>query len=804
MHTSVNLIEKLILLTKEKYNYPIVYSKDCETLSHAIFNKTNSQLSATTLKRLLGFAKAKDKPSKFTLNTLAVYCGYTDWVDFIENENTKPQTKPFTKWISLQERATAVSNYTLEALKNNSGLSYKHTIKREFAFNFMNEFLKSGSVATCFVADGGMGKSISIAQVVEDYWLAEKPKYKNDIVWFISGTNFRGLFAKQFDVDSWFLDMFGLTSGTDYRNYFYKHPKERKGNIILVIDALDELVIKSEELDDLFRKIIETIGSNTHSPWFKIILTTRTSTFERLIHITKDYSGVSKYFFGVNFDNLISTPSNVPLLSQKEILQIIKNVNANHEIAINPIDFERLNDALRQQITHPYYLQLFIQSCIESSIHIHSNYDILNEFMRHRIFKGKYGFEKSEIFNAILLSTDYGRKASVVKKIEINPTLLQYKRAYNELVSYGILKELSILNKFKVYVPFIKFGHDNLFEFLIAKHLIEEHGTFSHELLQKVTKNYVGNEKRIDIIKHITLMGLEEGKYEELQFLFSLPLKDYELNTLGHVLGMHIRENKEAQKTLLPLWAKNKNAQIFFFERFVDLDNLNGYYGDAIKFYLQHKKGKESQIFGHSLLFMRGFLSNNEALYEKEGAILEEYGFDMAVHPFPLGRQMACHILSYQKFHQRKLSDRLKSQILKIAKSVAHKKDFVTGFPAGYHFHVLEGLYLAKEYDVLINVFELVESDFPEMGEYKQTWLYKMMQVYYSVALKMLGRKANALNLFKTLDFEQAFKDVPWYKNYFLIQYLNAKFLMTDETKERTALSKQIDILSNKLGFCFN
>ena len=807
---SVNMINNLLSLTKKTYSFPVEYSKDCENLSHAIFNKTNCSISPTTLKRLLGFAKVKDKPSKYTLNTLSVYCGFTDWNDFIKIESDKNtgDKKSIHKWEELKQNANSVSQYTLEVLKNNSGLNYNQTLKRKYIYSFIDEFLESGAVATCLIGDGGTGKSISMAHLIDDYWLSKSPKYKNDIVWFVSGTNLRSLFSNQLDLESWFLDLFSLTKGVDYRGYFSKNPKQRKGNIILIIDALDEFVVKSDDLDDLFLKITELVGSNVETPWFKFILSIRTSTFERFIHTIKDHSGVTKYFYGVNFDNQTSSPSNVPLLNEEEIIQIFEKVATNQEFNANKIDYASLNPALRLQITHPYYLQLFIQSFIEKSTDIHSNHDILNEFMRHRIYKGKYGFEKTEIFNAILTNTDYGRKSITVKKSDIVVLINQYSRAYKELLSFGILKENSVQNKFKVYQTFIKFGHDTLYEFLIAKHWIMEFKTYSHKLLLSVAKTYSGKEKRIDIINHIALMGLEESSFEELQYLFELPLEEYELNSLSHILGIQIRENVDAQNILIPLWAKNKSAQIYFFERFVDLDNLNGYYGHAISLYLKHKKTKEAQIFGNCLLSKKAFLSNDESLFWSTSNKIEKNNFDLSIHPFPLGRQMANQIISYRKFNQRGLNERFKNKIISVANEISRTTgDTVTGFPAGYHFHVMEGLFLSKEYsELIITLFEQVTDDFPEISNYNKSWLYNMMLVYYSTALYFNGSSERALKIFNSIQFELAFKDTPWYKNYYFLQYLTAKRVMikkATKSLEHKELGNKISMLSEKLGFSY-
>jgi two-component system sensor histidine kinase VicK len=54
----------------------------CRTISLSLIKKTDIRLSETTIKRLYGFAESKFKPSLFTLNALAIYCGYNSWEAF--------------------------------------------------------------------------------------------------------------------------------------------------------------------------------------------------------------------------------------------------------------------------------------------------------------------------------------------------------------------------------------------------------------------------------------------------------------------------------------------------------------------------------------------------------------------------------------------------------------------------------------------------------------------------------------------------------------------------------------------------
>jgi hypothetical protein len=64
---------------EERFGQRIRYSKDCEILSISIEKICNKKISATTLKRMFGFAKNIEKPRIYTLDVLAAYIGFVDW-----------------------------------------------------------------------------------------------------------------------------------------------------------------------------------------------------------------------------------------------------------------------------------------------------------------------------------------------------------------------------------------------------------------------------------------------------------------------------------------------------------------------------------------------------------------------------------------------------------------------------------------------------------------------------------------------------------------------------------------------------
>ncbi|MEM8970148.1 MAG: hypothetical protein AAGE93_27275, partial [Bacteroidota bacterium] len=80
--------------------------QDFEQLSERIWQKTQTKLSATTLKRLWGKVNYQSQPTTNTLNALAQFAGYEHWRDFVgsqsyvshttEKELTKQKATPST------------------------------------------------------------------------------------------------------------------------------------------------------------------------------------------------------------------------------------------------------------------------------------------------------------------------------------------------------------------------------------------------------------------------------------------------------------------------------------------------------------------------------------------------------------------------------------------------------------------------------------------------------------------------------------------------------------------------------------
>ena len=66
-----------------------------------------------------------------------------------------------------------------------------------------------------------------------------------------------------------------------------------------------------------------------------------------------------------------------------------------------------------------------------------------------------------------------------------------------------------------------------------------------------------------------------------------------------------LRRHPELTDKFQRMIAKTKSGQEFYFEQFINLDELNSFYGDGLHYYLMEKDTREAQIFGHSLLCLK-------------------------------------------------------------------------------------------------------------------------------------------------------------------------------------------------------
>lgn len=112
-------IEQLCNAIRKTSGIRLRTPKDYDTLSSLIFLETHTNISASTLKRLMGYLPGnRVQPRTTTLDILSRYLGYTDLEDFTASHSSvktvealpELSTKLHSLHLQLQNLATQVLN----------------------------------------------------------------------------------------------------------------------------------------------------------------------------------------------------------------------------------------------------------------------------------------------------------------------------------------------------------------------------------------------------------------------------------------------------------------------------------------------------------------------------------------------------------------------------------------------------------------------------------------------------------------------------------------------------------------------
>lgn len=71
-------------MLSDRLGHTIRYPSDCNLLSTAIYDSVRKHIGVTTLKRMYGFVGGVARPRESTLDIIALFLGFTSYVDLID------------------------------------------------------------------------------------------------------------------------------------------------------------------------------------------------------------------------------------------------------------------------------------------------------------------------------------------------------------------------------------------------------------------------------------------------------------------------------------------------------------------------------------------------------------------------------------------------------------------------------------------------------------------------------------------------------------------------------------------------
>jgi hypothetical protein len=531
---------------------------DCKTLSLKIFKKTSQQVSETTLKRIYGFAYSKFKPSLFTLDALAKFCGAKSWADFSEHNPVKTIAKSDhdISWDNIKKNADKITGFTLQVLKNKSGIPYNLTINRKAVSQHFQAFENGNYEATVLMAPAGYGKTIALCHWIEDRLLTG-----NDIILFFSSNALINVFLSGKDMNEWFLSLLGYGAGDDVNNLL-DIKRKHEGNFYLIIDGFDEQMFKREQFQLLLGQVLDIFSFHQGQDFFKLVLTMRSSTWFNNKHEFENLN--QEWFHGVE---LLDEPNvNVPRFSVAEIKELC--------LKINPLDKCEVSAEVAESFSNPLYFQYYYKSNKANfsldNVDQLSIYELVTNFILNKIYLGNLSAEKAILNQAIVENMDFVNEKYEVDKLVINDIIIKYNSAYNELLAVGFLKEANKSGDLH-FNTVVQLGNNNFLNYAIARlFLFKNQNVFDRKVIKALNELFP-NERKIQLLKWCLIYAIKNGQQESFQYLSEAILTVKEKSDLIIFLGDMFK--KESSHL------KNSEAMVHYFKQDYSEGLFNYFFG---------------------------------------------------------------------------------------------------------------------------------------------------------------------------------------------------------------------------------
>ena len=522
MHANelISQLRKFVLIKSGLRN---IDPANCKTISELIFKETKNYISETTVKRFFGFAQTHHKFSVFTLNSLSQYIGYSDWESFCKEKRSQTEHVEDV-WSDLKIRCQAITDVSLIAKKNTSGVPFEATANRSFIYSDFDYFLKNNYQFTTISAHPGQGKSILIAHLVEHFFYSENALYKKDIVLLINSAVIYDAIQNNLSLKDWFYKEFKYYGVSELITYFKKNKKECKGRFVLIVDGIDQFLTKSANL----KILTDFLFGIEENDFVKIVLGLRVNNW---VSIQPAISGsaflTNSWYKGLFFDYDQNT--NVPHLNNEEIYYTLSQIEGKK---INEKD---LHHGLIKYFQTPFWLQVFYKLKQENKGVKLDNYllclELTDYFLESKIFISNNSTEKIYLLKKISNAISKGNLHYRVSKENILENIKNYPGSYYELIYSGILIEEKRLTTVRP-TEILRFLNNDIYTYFLFFQLTEKFNfrpdtAFFNEILTAYSNQ---PDLRKLMLNWTVRFCIKRNEIQALKQIFVLPFSNEEKN----------------------------------------------------------------------------------------------------------------------------------------------------------------------------------------------------------------------------------------------------------------------------------
>ena len=698
LHCSILMKNVLREKVVDRFEQAVNNPRDCDQLSREVYKRTGRNISSTTLRRFFGMLSSKTELSRYSLDTLAIFCGSANYKNFCGEFGIFNSLISF-EFQEILDEIEQLTKFTLNSISRKSLTRFSGTIPRKNVNDNLDSFLTSEFIVFPLIAPGGYGKSISMAHWVKKH----KSSENQQSVFLLCQASMLSQLLIQSNHASTKLN-FNLDDSKNLLHQFSKNLSGKMKCLVLVIDGLDEPENDTRAIMQLASFIRKAAFMFHHSGFLKIILTVREVTWTKFL-LPEFTTNHPDWIMYSKVNSLESGQSNLPVLANSEVKEIIALHNKSHKKAII---YDCIDWRLRELIRIPLNLFIF-SSLISRSVPMSEMTPdlLLLEYINTIVFKSRFGEEKADIIWKIIeISLDnpdgYAVKKSLLKNTY--PIHLRkesnYFSAYQDLLTIGLLTEIQVENKYGLPVTQIQFRHTNFYFYLTALYFIDKNQKIDSTLFGEIAGLQNGMEWTTNVLSYIFQLAFTHEEFEVLEEFCKLDESILSSLPIRHTVGTSFRQSNKIRLPLISRFAEHPMGQIHFFERFVDTNYIFNNYELRIREYLKNKTSTEARLFGHSILFLAEFLKMNIHGCRTQMSEIVNIEPDHHIYPWPIGRKVSTTLFFRYIVTDDPLSD-LESTIDHYRSIAYQYENYLNNGLVEFEMSIMVALVLIEEYKIL-------------------------------------------------------------------------------------------------------
>jgi hypothetical protein len=252
-------------------------------------------------------------------------------------------------------------------------------------------------------------------------------------------------------------------------------------------------------------------------------------------------------------------------------------------------------------------------------------------------------------------------------------------------------------------------------------------------------------------------------------------------------------------KDVYPFLASTEFGQKYFFEHLVNIDALNGHYGEGLAYYLLNTQNREQQFFAYCMLCFRYFLSDNQLLfYNYFNKIIDYKRSEIKTfHPNLIARYYATIVFS--NFLNNELVN-ISDEATTVIQGLRKNHEIGVSFPmVEYIFG--RALILVGEYHSASEILRQASADV----EHTISSTYPGFVNQYNLLQLYADFNDGQINEQKAIKHLQSIEAKPFYflsQNFFTLLLLDLRKSLSSNALIET-INRQTEILVKKTGFHF-